>query len=511
MEIFESTLVLLITAALLLQVSRRLGTPYPSMLALAGALVAVLPWAPRLDIDPRLALALFIAPVLLDSAYDTAPRELRRNWAPLVSLVLVAVVLTTAAVAWAGWAIAGMPLVAAIALGAIVAPPDAAAASAVLSQFCLPRRMMLVLQGESLLNDAVALLIFGAAISAATTHTSFASSVPGLLFAVPGAVLMGFVLGKLYMSLRPLVAGTLSASILEFTTTFGAWIIAEHLRLSPIIAVVVFAMTIATHGPELQSARDRIYSYSVWEAAVFILNVLAFLLMGLQARVILSRLDDDGLWSAVAFAILVLAVVILVRFAWVMTYGSLVRWLRPTFVPLPQKRIGLLVSWCGMRGLVTLATAFALPENFPGRDLIVLSAFTVVLGTLVIQGLTIKPLINLLKIEPDTTLDEEISLARTAMMDAALKTLKHADGDAANAVRAEYEAARRLAEDPSAPQADTEYDRLRMKAIAEERRVLADFRHEGRISDDAFHHLEEELDWSELSAAPPRYLELLST
>jgi NhaP-type Na+/H+ or K+/H+ antiporter len=313
------------------------------------------------------------------------------------------------------------------------------------------------------------------------------------------------------MSLRPLVAGTLSTSILEFTTTFGAWIIAEHLHISPIIAVVVFAMTIATYGPALQSARDRVYSYSVWEAAVFILNVLAFLLMGLQARVILSRLDNDGLWSAVAFAILVLSIVILVRVAWVMTYVALVRWLLPTIVPLPQKRIGLLVSWCGMRGLVTLATAFALPENFPGRDLIVLSAFSVVLGTLVIQGLTIKPLIKLLKIEPDTTLDEEISLARTAMMDAALKTLEHADGDAANAVRAEYKAARRLAEDPSAPQADTEYDRLRMKAIAEERRVLAKFRQEGRISDDAFHHLEEELDWSELSAAPPRYLELLST
>jgi CPA1 family monovalent cation:H+ antiporter len=164
-----------------------------------------------------------------------------------------------------------------------------------------------------------------------------------------------------------------------------------------------------------------------------------------------------------------------------------------------------------MRGLVTLATAFALPPDFPGRDVIVLSAFTVVLGTLVIQGLTIKPLIKWLRIEPDDSLDEEISIARTAMIDAAVATLKNEQSEAANTVRAEYEAARLIAEDSSRPQAKTEHDRLRMKAIAEERRVLADLRSKGRINDDAFHRLEEELDWAELNAAPASKLELLST
>ena len=172
MALFESLLTLLIIAALLLQLSRRLSAPYPAMLALAGAGVAIFPWAPHLEIQPRLALTLFIAPVLLDAAYDTAPRELRRYWIPLLSLVVIAVILTTAVVASAGWAIASLPLAAAIALGAIVAPPDAAAAAAVLSQFNLPRRTLHVLKGESLLNDAVALLIFGAAVSAAISPNS---------------------------------------------------------------------------------------------------------------------------------------------------------------------------------------------------------------------------------------------------------------------------------------------------------------------------------------------------
>jgi Na+/H+ antiporter len=512
MALFESTLVLLMVAVLLLQVSRRLGTPYPAMLALAGALVATLPWTPRLVIEPRLALVLFVAPALLDAAYDTAPRELRRYWLPLLSLVLVAVVLTTAAVALAGWALAGLPIAAAIALGAIVAPPDAAAAAAVLKQFKLPRRTLSILQSEGLLNDAVALLIFGAAVSAATgSQYPLATSVPRLLVAVPGGVLVGLLLAKLYLLLRPLVAGTLSTSIVEFASTFGVWIIAERLHLSPIIALVVFAMTLATYNPARQSARERIYSYSVWEAAVFSLNVLAFLLMGLQARIILERLQGANLWGALTFAVVVLAIVILIRLIWVMTYGALVRWLRPPSMPLPTKKIGLLVSWCGMRGLVTLATAFALPQDFPGRDLIVLSAFTVVLGTLVIQGLTIKPLIRWLRIAPDDSLEKEISFARTAMIKAAVATLNNEQSEAANTVRAEYEAEKRIAEDSSRPQAETEHDRLRRKAIAEERRALADLRSNGRIDDDVFHRLEEELDWAEVNAASPGYFELLST
>jgi NhaP-type Na+/H+ or K+/H+ antiporter len=277
MQLFEITLILLTLAVVFMHVARRLRVPYPSLLALAGGCVALLPFAPHLGIQPQLALALFVAPAVLDSAFDMPPRELLRIWVPLVSLAVVLVLLTTVAVAWAGVALAGLPVAAAIALGAIVAPPDAAAAAAVLREFNLPRRTLAVLQGESLLNDAVALLVFGLAVTAAV-------SAPRLLIAVPGGAVLGVLCAQLGMSLFNKLAGTLSLIIVQFLTTFGTWILAERLQVSPIVAVVALAAVIARYMPSRTSARDRVNSYAVWATVVFVLNVLAFLLMGLQAR-----------------------------------------------------------------------------------------------------------------------------------------------------------------------------------------------------------------------------------
>lgn len=510
MDLFENMLILLVLACVLLQVSRRMGLPYPALLALAGACVGALPWAPRVDIEPHLALALFIAPALLDSAFDTAPRELRRNWLPLLSLVLVAVALTTAAVAWLGMAMAGLPLAAAITLGAIVAPPDAVAAAAVLQRFRLPRRTLTILNGEGLLNDAVALLIFGAGMSAALAPSGarWTGVVPMLLVAVPGGAVLGFLIAKLQLHLRPAVAGTLSSTIVEFVATFATWLIAERLHLSPIIAVVAFAMTIARYAPSRMAPRDRVHSYSVWAAVVFILNVTAFLLMGLQARQIVSHMGGAALYEALRFAGTVLATVIGVRFAWVMVYGVAMRRLHPWLTrhgldaPAPSPSIGLLVSWAGMRGLVTLATAFALPADFPSRDLIVLTAFSVVLGTLVLQGLTMAPLIRLLGIAPDDSLEEEVSRARVELLDAAIAALDGNDSPAAVSAREEYRSEREVASDRGRPQAKTEQDHLRLLSIRAQRQVLEKLREAGTIGDDTYHRLEEELDWAELNAMP---------
>lgn len=506
MPLFEITLVLLAVAVVLLQVARRLRVPYPAMLALVGGCVAALPFAPRLSIEPQLALALFVAPAVMDTAFDMPPRELLRIWVPLTSLAVVLVLLTTAAVAWAGWAFAGLPVAAALALGAIVAPPDAAAAAAVLQEFNLPRRTLAVLQGESLLNDAVALLAFGLAVSAAVSPGgAWSSLVPRLLIAVPGGALLGGALGALGVRVAHKVAGTLSSIIVQFLLTFGTWILAERLSLSPIVAVVALAAVVARYMPARTSARDRVNTNAVWATVVFVLNVLAFLLMGLQARVILSQLQGEGLRHALLFAGIVLLVVIGVRFIWVMTYGMVLRFFRSFFearvlgAPVPVAKIGVLVSWCGMRGLVTLATAFALPPQFPGRDVIVLSAFTVVLGTLIVQGFTIRPLISLLRIAPDDSLQRDVATARTAMLDAALAELADRHGETAAAVRDEYQAARAASTDANRPA--TAYDDLRLTAIAAERQLLVEWRRQGRILDDAYHLLEDELDRAELHAA----------
>jgi Na+/H+ antiporter len=506
MQLFEITLILLTLAVVFLHIARRLRVPYPSLLALAGGCVALLPFAPHLGIQPQLALALFVAPAVLDSAFDMPPREMLRIWVPLVSLAVVLVLLTTAAVAWAGVALAGLPIAAAIALGAIVAPPDAAAASAVLREFSLPRRILAVLQGESLLNDAVALLLFGLAVTAAVAPDgAWRSLAPRLLIAVPGGAVLGILSAQLGMRLFSKLAGTLSLIIVQFLITYGTWILAERLQLSPIVAVVALAAVIARYMPSRTSARDRVNSYAVWATVIFVLNVLAFLLMGLQTRDILNQLQSDALMHALAFAGIVLGIVIGVRFAYVMTYGLVLRTFRSFFElrmhsKIPSASIGMLVSWCGMRGLVTLATALALPREFPSRDVIVLSAFVVVLGTLVLQGFTIRPLIALLRIAPDASLDEDVGQTRNAMLDAALTELAEFAGEGAAALRSEYEAAR--VGNVGRAQPDTEYDNMRRRAIAAERRLLADWRRRGRIQDDAYHLLEDELDRAELHVAP---------
>ncbi|WP_095084600.1 cation:proton antiporter [Mesorhizobium sophorae] len=516
MALFELTLVLLLTAVALTALSRRLEIPYPSLLALAGVGIAFVPGAPMIEIDPELALALFIAPVLLDAAYDTSLRDLNRYRLPLALLALGAVVFTAAVVAFVGWKMAGLPVAAAIALGAIVAPPDAVAASAVLGQFKVPHRITAILQGESLLNDATALLIYRLAVSAALGSIMLSNAIPTILLSTIGSLVAGYLLGRFSLLTLSRIEDAASSTVVQFAGTFGVWILADRLGLSAIITIVVYAMTIARMAPRRMSARRRVSTYSVWESAVFVLNVLAFVLMGLQARSIVGRLSGDGQGEAFLFAATVLAVVIVARLVWVGSYVAIIRWLA-RFGSEDQRRDvptfggAVLVGWCGMRGLVTLVVAIALPAGFPGRDPIVLAAFAVVLGTLVLQGMTLKPLLRILNFDPDRTVDNEVAQARVAIMQAALDVLSRKTSAAAAVVREQYEAQRLIAQNPEDAQAATEYDRLRLYAINRQRDTLEELRRNGTIGDEAYHRLEEEIDWSELAASPAGSFQPLTT
>ncbi|ESY79075.1 sodium:proton antiporter [Mesorhizobium sp. LNHC221B00] len=516
MALFELTLVLLLAAVALTALSRRLEIPYPSLLALAGVAIAFVPGAPTIEIDPELALALFIAPVLLDAAYDTSLRDLKRYRLSLALLALGAVVFTTAVVAFVGWRMAGLPIAAAIALGAIVAPPDAVAASAVLSQFKVPHRITAILQGESLLNDATALLIYRLAVSAALGSIMLSNAIPTILLGTIGSLIAGYLFGRISLLTLTRIEDAASSTVVQFAGTFGVWILADRLGLSAIITIVVYAMTIARTAPRRMSARRRVSTYSVWESAVFVLNVLAFVLMGLQARSIVGRLSGEGQGDAFLFAATVLAVVIVARLVWVASYIAIIRWFarfggEDRKRDLPTFGGGVLVGWCGMRGLVTLVVAIALPANFPGRDPIVLAAFAVVLGTLVLQGMTLKPLLRMLDFERDTTIDREVAQARVAIMQAALDVLSRKTSAAAAVVREQYEAERLVAENPEDAQAATEYDRLRLYAINRQRDTLEELRSNGTIGDEAYHRLEEEIDWSELAASPAGRFQPLTT
>jgi CPA1 family monovalent cation:H+ antiporter len=500
---------LILAATLLAAVARRVGAPYPVFLALGGALLAFVPGAPSLTVLPELALALFVAPVLLDAAYDASPRDLRDNWAPLTGLVIVSVGLTTLAVAVVARSL--MPAMTwgpAIALGAVVAPPDAAAATAVLRGLRPPHRILTILEGESLLNDASALLIYRLAVGAvAAGGFSVGAVAPAFLFAVAGSVVAGPALGWLTLRWLDRVQDVPTAIILQFVTTFGVWILADRIGLSGVLTMVCYAMTVARTAPERIPARIRIPSYAVWETVVFLLNVLAFVFIGLQIRPILADLEPAARGRYVAVAVAVLVTVIVVRIAWHMSFNAVIRWRERRFgfhPPRPMLRptvgSGLVISWSGMRGIVTLAAALALPAGFPFRDVIVLTAFSVVLGTLTLQGLTLGPLLRALALRDDDPVGQEVAAARQRGLRAALAEVERDPSPVAEAVRHEFLAHLGSVDNPEEGQVRRFAHRdIHNRALHAARQSVLAMRASEEIGDDAFHQMEEELDWIEMS------------
>jgi monovalent cation/hydrogen antiporter len=529
-EVFEIVIALLVGGAVLAAVARQVGVPYPSLVALAGAGLALIPGLPTMALDPELALALFVAPVLVDAAFDSSQRDLRANWRVVTGLALGAVALTIAVVAViARMLVPNLPWAAAIALGAIVAPPDAAAATTVLKQLRPPHRLLVILEGESLFNDASALIVYRLAVGA--TITGFLSGwtvLPTLLVVTVGSVVLGLALSRATVFVSRRIHDVATSVVFQFGWTFGVWILAEQLHLSGIITLVVFAMATSRVAAEIIPARIRIPSWAVWEVTVFVLNVLAFILVGFQLKSITARLTgSEGARYAIVAAT-VTGAVILARLAWVTGAAEFSRWrCRPQKgKPGPKdavaldRRSALLVGWCGMRGTVTIAAALALPIGFPYRDMILVTAFGVVLGTLVLQGLTLRPLLLGLRLEDDGTVDHEVRLARVESLRAALGAAECCEGaETAELVRHRYQLQLRRAEQelasedgdgrrfPSTPVTvedaavrDGDASAVRAATEAQRKRLFA-LRADGTIGDAAFQRVEEELDWAELDWA----------
>ena len=515
MHAFEWLIGLLLGALLLSALARRLGVPYPTFLALGGIGIAFLPHAPNWTLEPGLALALFVAPVLLDAAFDTSLRDLRDNWFPVTMLVLAAVGVTTVAVAIvAHWLVPAMPWAAAIALGAIVAPPDAAAATAILRSVKLPYRVLKILEGESLLNDASALLIYRVAVGAAMASSlSVTHIAPILAYAIVGSLVAGFVFAKLSMLFMERIKDAPSSIIMQFAGTFLVWIAAEQLQLSGILTIVVYAITIARSAPAQMSAQLRVPSFAVWETVVFLLNIMAFVLIGMQLRPIWANLDASVRHDYVLVAAAVLGTVILVRIAWHMPFNAVMRWRDRRYgfnPPRPMLRptvgSGLVISWAGMRGIVSLAAAMALPAGFPHRDLVVFTAFAVVLGTLTIQGLTLKPLLRALDLHDGDPVGHELAAARAEALRAGLDSVAGDESTVAAAIRQELTA--HLGHDGTGADvvdaSGTAYSGAQYRALAAARRAVIAMRARDEIGDDAFHRIEEELDWLEMASGEGR-------
>lgn len=510
MEAFETVLGLLFAATLLSMVAGKINLPYPTLLACVGAIIAFVPGLPHLDFPPELILALLVAPVLLDAAHDASLRDLKSNWLPLTSLVVVAVLLTTFAVAMvARLFLPDLSWPAAIALGALLAPPDAVAAITVLEQVKPPYRIRKVLEGESLLNDASALLIYKLAVTTvAAGSLSFSDALPTVGLVVFGSAIAGWTVSWVAGLLLDRIEDAAASIVLQFVMTFGIWLLAERLGLSAVVTIVVFAIARSRRTTTGQPAMMRVASFATWNAVTFVLNVLAFMIIGLQIEPILANLSGPERIQYLTVAVIILAVVMGVRLSWVMTHNIVARWIWRMFArgadfgeSPPGPRSGIAIGWSGMRGVVTLAAAMALPGDFPYRDFMQLTAFVVVLGTLILQGLTLRTLMKVLNLPADSTIEDEVAAARAAIFKAALSSLEEIDTPSSRRLAGQYTDGLTRSLDGESLQYAKDDD-LRLRTVLIARQALYDLRGSGAIGDDAFRIVEQQLDWLELSHSP---------
>ncbi|WP_419827223.1 Na+/H+ antiporter [Sphingomonas sp.] len=438
MHTFELLLILIAASVALAYAAERLRIPLAVALVLGGIALAFVPGIGTVELDPELALVLFLPPLLQASAYRTDWPAFRFNLRPILLLALGAVFFTAAAVAIvARLLVPSLPWWAAITLGAIVAPPDAVAAAAVLKQVRLPKRIVTVLEGESLINDASSLVLYRCAVAATLAGTfSFGQGVLQFFGASLGGAFAGWLVGRVAMWIFALLEDTLLDITVSLLAGFLAYILAEQVHASGVLAAVACGLVLGRKQHAEFTGESRLGLATVWSFIEFLLTALVFMLIGLQLRGIVGRLEGDDPARLALIALAVSATLIVSRFAWTFPAVWLPRALSPSLRerdPMPPWTYPTVLSWAGMRGVVSLATALALPLRFPGRDLIVFLAFCAILATLVVQGTTLGWLIRRLGLEEDEAAlpESDTAQARAELATASLDAVQeHLDDDA---------------------------------------------------------------------------------
>lgn len=518
-EFLIGMLVVLAAVALL---AERIRVAYPILLVVAGLALGTLPMflphVPRIRVDPDVVFLTFLPPLLYYAGLLTTWRDFKANIRPITELAIGLVLFTMAGVAIvAHYCIPNMPWAAAFVLGAIVSPPDAVAATAVLEKLKVPKRLGVILEGESLVNDATALVAYGIALPMAlVTGTKF--SVLGLGWSIVWVPTAGIGVGlgaawacsKMLEKLEaPAVESTLALLI-----PFAAYIPAEKLHASGVLAAVAAGIYMGRRLPEVGSPKQRIRTMAVWENLVFLLNGVIFILIGLQLYDVVGAIADNSLPKLAWYATAVCATAILMRVAYVFPAAYLPR-LIPAIRradPVPPWQNVAVISWAGMRGIVTLAAALALSDELPQKNMILFLSFSVILATLVFQGLTLAPLIRLLGIKHDEEHERrEENQARLDAAHAAISRLTvlpleddSLDLSCVERVRVEY--ADRiifLGGDPDnpatapAPENEQKLRNIRLQALIAERKMITFMRDQNILGDEVLRRILVEIDLEE--------------
>jgi Na+/H+ antiporter len=521
MALLELLVLSLLSAVALGWIARHFKFPYPIALVAGGAVLGLVPNLPVVTFDPQLLLVAVLPPILYQAALLTSWTDFKAYIRPIGLLSIGLVAVTTLAVGAAlKLMVPDVPWAAAFVLGAIVSPPDAVAATAILSRLNMPRRIVTILEGESLVNDASGLVLYKFAVAAVLTGTfSWWEASSQFALVAAGGIAVGLVLAFAYILVHKRLGDPFIEVLTVLTIPYAVYLAAEALHVSGVLAVVAAGLLRGRYAPEIVSPEMRIMARPVWNILVFLLNSLVFILIGLQLYVVVGNLGGYAPGQLAAIAGVVTAVAIAVRFAWVFPVAylpkALRRGLREGTAGANRAEL-FIISWCGMRGIVSLAAALALPlalpdgSAFPHRDLIIFTTFVVIIATLAGQGLTLAPLIHKLKVGSTWSLHDEQVKVRAAMSAAALAAI---DGqlaaEGAPALWAQglkAEIRERIALSASEGEELTPrmelINRLRHAAIRAERGELIRLWRSNAIGEEVMHHLMEILDYEQAHLPP---------
>jgi len=517
---FEFLLLLMAMVIGLEVLARRLKLPPAAALIAGGIGLALIPGIPSLVLDPNLTLVLFLPPLLMSSAFFTAWRDFKADLRIILQLAVGAVAFTTFVVGVvAHWLVPTLPWAACFALGAIVSPPDAVAAKAVLKDLPLPPRVNVLLEGESLVNDASGLVLFRFAVAAALTG-SFSAGHAAVSFVVlaAGGVTVGILFGLASSFIISMLREPNLAIAASLLTAWVSYIGADEIGVSGVLSTVACGLVVGWRQHEVLPAETRTQARAVWEIVVFVFESLIFILIGLSLRGVLARFGGgwDAVLALVPSAAAIIGAVVLARFAWIFPGTYVPRALFPALRrrdPYPPVAAPIVMSWAGMRGVVSLAAALSLPANFPGRDFILAMSFSVILATVLVQGATLGPLIRLLRLEglilaAGASLPEAAARARLAKVQLAAVEARSTQADGTQLhprLVEQYNYRAKAANNFSRAVDDLTTHRkahfaVVLNAVTAARAELLRMHRAREIHDSVLHRLEQELDLEEMAA-----------
>jgi Na+/H+ antiporter len=513
----------LLTVAVLGVLAKKWNLAYPILLVFGGLLLGMIPGLPPFEIGPDLIFFFFLPPLLFPAAMFIPWRDFRVNLRPILLLAVGLVIFTTVIVGWLAHYLFGLPLAAGFVLGAIISPPDAIAASAIAQRLRLPRRIVTILEGESLINDATALVAYRFGVAALATGSFSITHATGQFFLVGGGgIVIGLGIGWLAAWFQRQLEDPPVEITVSFLTPFLAYLIAERMGASGVLAVVAAGLFLGWRLPEITTSTTRLQAGPFWNMVEFILNGFVFILIGLKVPEAVAALSKGTSYPLVGNALLIAFAVIVIRVIWVFAATYIPRLLSKKLRerdPYPRWQHIAIIAWTGMRGVVSVAAALALPITlFKGstlgeRDLIVFLTFVVIAATLVVQGLTLPLLIRWLGVEDDRSAEKEEREARLAANHSALGGLirreqsgglSPAEADALQRLRIEYEDRLRELESYNAEKEDrtprifsTAYDQFSQDALEAERKTIIRLRNDNVINDEVLRDIQRDLDFAE--------------